>query len=433
MIKRSASIYFVLICTLVLGLAASAAAQKPSATPRQEKLLNGLKVLVFNMPTADKVTLKIRIHGGSAFDPQDKEGVMRLLSGSFFPNETSRTFFTDELGGSLEVTCNYDYIQIDASARSSEFLTLLETVAQAIANPELTRESTTALKTAMLAKIKEAEADPAYIADRAVAKRLFGSFPYGRPELGTAESIQKIDFADLIFAKERLLTADNATLAVSGNIDPAQAFRATRRYFGAWLKADKKIPSTFRQPDAPKEGVPVVDSPVANTSEFRFAARGLARNDPDFYASKILQKIVENRFKKREGERGFVRNNPRILPGSYVFGVSGWNLGTIKKEGNTIALPASINVYQKEFLTQPVSQEEFDTVNREWIARLNPDNISELWLDADTYKLGPVLKEVENAKSVKLADVQRVLEKLQKEPFAFVLVFAGENAATSRN
>lgn len=430
MIKRPLFLT-VAVCSLFIGLVSTATAQKPSGTPRQEKLLNGLKILVFNTPAADKVSLKLRIHGGSSFDPQDREGVLKLLSESFFQNETSRTFFADELGGSLQITCNYDYIQIDATSRSSDFLTLLETVAQAIANPELTKESTAALKAELLAKVMEAEKDPAYVADRAVAKRLFGTFPYGRPEMGSSGSIPKIDFADLIFARERLLTADNATLAISGPIDPPLAFRASRRYFGAWLKSDKKIPSTFRQPDAPQAGVPVVDSPMPNTSEFRFAARGLARNSPDFYASKILQKILENRFKKRDGQNSFVRNEPRVLPGSYVFGVSGWNLGAIKKEGDKIALPGETGSYQADLLKTAVTQEEFDTVNREWIARLNPDNIAELWLDADTYKLGPVLKEVENAKNVKVADVQRVLEKLRKEQFAFVLVFADETTATS--
>ncbi len=357
---------------------------------------------------------------------------MKLLSESFFPTEGSRSYFVDELGGSFDVTCNYDYVQFDFTARNENLIDLVETVAQAMANPILDKESTPELKRSLLVKLREAEKDPAYIADRAVARRLFGTFPYGRPVMGDETSLANIDFADLIFARERLFTADNATFAVSGNVDPALVYRAARRYFGAWLKADKKVPSTFRQPDAPTSGMPVFESPVANTSEFRFAARSLARNDPDFYASKILQKIIEMRFQKREGQNGFVRNDPRVLAGSYVFGVSGWNLGRIKKEGSTIALPVT-DGYQNEYLKDAVSQDEFDTVNRMWIAAFRPDNIAELWLDADTYKLtGPVPKEELNAKSVKLADVQRVLEKLRKEPFAFVLVFSGEPSAISQ-
>src|SRR4051794_6990253 len=46
-------------------------AQKASIRdPKQEKLLNGLKVLMWSDPSADKVAVKIRVHSGSAFDPQ---------------------------------------------------------------------------------------------------------------------------------------------------------------------------------------------------------------------------------------------------------------------------------------------------------------------------------------------------------------------------
>ena len=75
---------FALICS----------AQTPKiAEPRQEKLLNGLKLLIWNAPDAEKVTIKLRIHSGSAFDPQGNEGVMALLGDALFPNEAQREFF----------------------------------------------------------------------------------------------------------------------------------------------------------------------------------------------------------------------------------------------------------------------------------------------------------------------------------------------------
>ncbi len=77
-------------------IACSVFAQKPGNTiPRQEKLLNGLKVLIWNIPSAEKVSVKVRVHSGSAFDPQEREGVVRLLSDSIFPNQAAREFFAE--------------------------------------------------------------------------------------------------------------------------------------------------------------------------------------------------------------------------------------------------------------------------------------------------------------------------------------------------
>jgi len=242
------------LCLLILGAAAvfSAAQETPGFTaPRESKLLNGMRLLVWNDKNTDKVTVKIRVHSGSAFDPLGKEGVMQMLSDILFPADSTREFFTDDLNGSFEIVTNYDYIQITTSGDADKFLTILETLAPGVTNPQINKETTENVRAALAARVRELEKNPTYIADRAVAKRLLGNFPYGRPQLGSSESLAKIDFADLLTAKDRFFTADNATVTVSGNVNPDLALRAAKRLFGGWLKSDRKVPSTFAQPEAP--------------------------------------------------------------------------------------------------------------------------------------------------------------------------------------
>jgi predicted Zn-dependent peptidase len=419
---------FTILILVLFQFASICSAQTAKfSEPRQEKLLNGMKLLVWNEPGAEKITVKLRIHSGSAFDPLGKEGVMALLADALFPNESQKEFFAEDLGGSLDVTSNFDYIQINATGKSDQFLTIVETLATAVTNPQINKELTAKVVSARLAKVKELEKNPTYVADQAVAKRLFGDFPYGRAQAGTTASLEKIDFADLLFAKQKLLTADNATLAISGNVKPDLAYRAVRRYFGAWEKADKKVPATFRQPDAPKTGLPVFDSPLAKTSEFRFALRGLARNDKHFYASRILENILQNRLQLREGKKAFARQDAHLLPSYFIFGVSEWNLQNIKKDGDKIVSPVTDD-YQNYFLKAAIKQDEFANSKNEFISKMNGTDVVDFWLDADTYKLVSAKTEWQAAQNVTLSDVQRVLEKLQKEAVAFVLVFSGDKA-----
>jgi Peptidase M16 inactive domain/Insulinase (Peptidase family M16) len=416
-----------LICAFGLMLAAGMSAQKAvSTTPRQEKLLNGLKVLVWNDPAAEKVTVKLRIHGGSAFDPQDREGVLQLLSDSFFPNIESKEFFVDELGGSLDVICNYDYVQINATARSSDLLRLLESVAAAISNPDLDKEVTATLKTALTAKVKELEKDPAYVADRAVAKRLFGTFPYGRPQMGSVDSIQKIDFADLRFAKDRLLTADNATLAVSGNVDANLAIRAVRRYFGSWLKADKKIPSTFKQPASPESKPLIINtlSPEA-PMQLRIATRGVSKNDADYPVFEVLARILENRIKRKPallGEgKAFVRNEAHILPGQVVLG------GSNSKSGIKATVAPNETENQGSFISQLLSadidNEEFISARTHVADEWNRRELSDFWLDVDTFKIDNAKGMLQGLDTITLSDVQRGAAKIKNQPVAMVWYF----------
>ena len=388
-------------------LSLNALAQKPgSSTPRQEKLLNGLKVVMWNDPAAPEVRVSIRIHGGSAFDPQGKEGVMQLLSDNIFPTAASKSFFSEDLGGNIEVITNYDYIQVNATAKPSNFVTLVETLAQAVSTPTIDKETTAALKQALLQKLTVLEKDPVYVADQVAAQRLFGTFPYGRPQMGSVESVQRIDNADLQFARERFLSADDATVAISGNFNSDLGFRAVRRYFGAWLKSDKRVPSTFRQPDDPDPSpVALILEGVAHRSVY--GLRGLSKSDPDYSASLYLERILSARLQKND-PKGEVVFSARTLPGIVRF--------------RATVLPATL-------LAPKVTADEFsfakgklDELQRscEQTPSCMPRADMDRWLDADTY--GAPVVDQKALQNVSPADVQRVADRLAKNPVATVII-----------
>lgn len=409
--KPNALMYrFCLLLLAFIALVAPAAAQK---APRQEKLLNGLKVLMWSDPAADQVSVKIRVHSGSSFDPQGKEGTMYLLAQNFFPNEASRDFFKEDLGGSLEIVSNYDYIQINATSKPASMLQMLDTLAQVVTNPTIDKETTDSIKAALAAKLDGLEKDPAYIADQAVAKRLFGKFPYGRPQFGTKETIAKIDFADLRFAKDRFFGADNATIAISGNFNSDLAFKAARRYFGAWLKSDKRIPSTFEQPGAPPVELQIVPTPAAGMSEIRFAGRGYSRSDKDYAAANLLASILESRIQTKVPDeyraKTFVRNDAYMLPGAFVFGITG------VKDDSPNAGKIDVGDMIAKAIAQPISDTDLAS------AKASQNDIVTQWLDVDTYGLTPI-KAGQITTSPTLADVQRVAAEYNKRPMVSVIV-----------
>ncbi len=371
-----------------------------SRQPRQEKLLNGLKLLMWSDPSASDVRVSIRIHSGSAFDPQGKEGVMKLLAENVFPTADSRAYFSEDLGGSLDVISNYDFIQINATAKSSEFLTLLDTLAQAVASPTIDRETTDALKKSLTDRLLVFEKDPAYVAEQSAAKRLFGSFPYGRPQMGSVEALQRIDFADLIFAKDRFLTADNATIAISGNFKPDLGFRAARRYFGAWLKSDKRIPATFRQPDPPD--TKPLELVIGSGAQSIYALRGLSRNESDYVAGVVLGNILKARASKISGTSTVV-HQARVLPGVILINVQG-----------TGPFPFSL-------IADRISDAEFATARSETVADFANRSVMDRWLDVDTYR-STVEGDELALKGVTIAGVQRVADRIAKNPIATVVI-----------
>ena len=395
--------------------------QTTLSAPKQEKLLNGLRVLMWPDAKASSAAIRIRIHTGSAFDPQGKEGLMQLLADNIFPNEASREFFAEDLGGRLDVISNFDYIEISASSKPDSFLTMLETIATAVANPAIDKETTARIRTALHNKVTTREADPIYLADQAVARRLFGTFPYGRPEDGSTGSVQTIDFADLVEAKARFLTADNATIAVSGNFDRDLGFRAIRRYFGAWLKSDRKVPSTFRQPDEPQTALLSLASPVANVPAVRFATRGVARNEKDFAASVLFTSILETRLKARvpaiHSKDLFVRNEVHFLPGIITIGLAA-DKSDIGQANGKIQAQELVG----KALSDPISDAEFQSAKSQFQAIWAKRDAPTTWLDVDTYKLASADADYRIADNVTIADLTAYAEKLRKQPVVAVVL-----------
>ena len=375
---------FAFLTLFLLALAGVMNAQQP----RKDSLLNGLKVVMFPDTSSNKVWVRIRIHSGSAFDPAGKEGLMQLMAANFFPTDAAKEYFSDELGGSLAITANYDYIEVDSSAKPEDLIPMLETLAAGVANTVIDKDTTTKIKADMLARLKALDSDTTYFADRAASKRLFGIYPYGRPLYGTEETVKKIEFTDLQDAKDRFLTGDNATMAISGNFQPTRAMQAVKRYFGGWSKSDRRVPATFRQPDAPADGVLTVASPVAGQFAIRFAIRGTSRSAADMAAADVFARIVEARLKARvpaeDAASAFARSEAYMLRGMIVIGFSGTKndvgSGNGKIEANDLVSKA---------LKDPVTDAEFNAARNaavnEW-AKRSPE---QFWLDVDTYNLAP--------------------------------------------
>lgn len=408
--RRTAILFFFTI------IYAGFSAAQTFPVPRQEKLLNGLKILIWRDSQAPKVTVKLRIHNGAAFDPQGKTGTMALLADILFPNiEETKTFFAEDLEGSLNVTSNYDYIQITATGKPDEIETILDSIATAVTNPPITPENFTAVRAARLEKVKELEKNPAYIADRAVAQQLFGDFPYGRSADGTTESLTKIDRFDLVGADDRFFTADNATLAVTGDVNADEVYRLARRLFGAWKKSEGKIPATFRLPDAPDLKQMRIEMPNLDKSYTRTAVIAAARNNKDYYPTLLMTNLLQPKLCYKPGYNAY------LLRGIFTVASDKTILNNNELPVNECSRSFMIFVKDGKPVLPSITQNDLDNARSNRLAEINKD-LTDLWLDVDTFKLVSVKDELQKINAVTLADIQRVAESSFSSPTVSVIV-----------
>lgn len=384
--------------------------------PKQEQLLNGLRLLLVYRPADADVLLKLRIHSGAAFDLAGKEGMTALLGDTLFDAET-REYVTEELGGRLNVSTGFDAVNITLAGRAADFERLVELLRTAIINTQLTPEVVERLRAARIKTVREISLPPDAVADRAVAARLFGSYPYGRLVAGSPETLARIERYDLMQARERFLNSNNATLVVIGGVEQKRALRTLRQSLGAWRKSERTVPTTFRQPEPPDARTLVIDFPATPDAEVRLAVRGHARSDRDHAAAQVLAVLVRERWLKAMPELKdravFVRHEAHTGGGIFRMGAS-----VRSGAGAAQALESARAVLNKLAATPP-SADELENAKRLSAATVNEatksmETLADAWLDVHTYATdaASVSETVRAVNALSTADVQRVAARM---------------------
>ena len=416
------------ISVLLLLLVVQPALAQTMKEPEREQLLNGLNLLIWPQPGSPELLVKLRINSGAACDLAGKSGQMALLGDLLFPDAATVDYFTDELGGKLDVSVNYDSVTVTMVGKASELEQVISVLRNALLSTQFTPEVVTRIREARIKSLRDGAVSPATVADRAIAARLFGDFPYGRRPGGTPEDVARLDRADLMLAHERFLASNNATLAIVGGVTRARAFRTVRQLLGPWRKSEKLAPTTFTQPKAPDARTLIVNGP-GPTTEVRLAVRGLARSDADFYASLIAARLAQHRWTAMAAELAnqpvFVRSDAHLLPGAFVMGAA----VNTDKVGD--ALASAKKVFES-LVSTPVTAAELDRARTEVVNELTAistksEMIPDPWLDAVTYRLSAVQDQTALLRSVTAGDIQRVANRLFKDA-AVASVVTGETA-----
>jgi len=401
----------------LLFLPATAANGQMSATPDRSRLLNELQVLLLPTPGGQDVVVKLRIQSGAAFDLAGKAGTMALLGDLLFPDPNTREYFIDEMQGRLAVSTDYDSITITMQGRVREFERIIEILRNALVTTPLTAENVQKAREGRAKIVKETTLLPATIAERAISARLFGDFPYGRPYGGTVESIERIERADVMLARERFLNPNNSTLVIVGDLQPSRSRRVLRQLLGTWRKSEAIVPATFKQPPPPDPRPLIINAPSDQSVEVRLAVRGLSRSDPDAAAAGLLASIARQRWEKQLPDIArspiFVRSDAFVLPGMFVMGATVENL----LAGKTLSVARDV---LRSLASTPASAAELDQARNEVVSaiskeRSKPDGIAAAWLEIEGYKLPSIDEQMRALNAVSSEDLRRVAGRLVDE------------------
>lgn len=400
---------------------------------KRDSLLNGLQLITMQQPGTGTVTARLRINSGAMFDLAGKGGLAGLTAEMALKGGTGLTAknvsdTVEQFGLTLTSSTGWDMTEFAISGPADSLDSIFDLFNRLVVNPSFDQKEFDALKAQRIATAKAQQFDDAEAVKRKGIEAVFGSHPFGRPALGTAETIAQIKREDLPSFHKRFYLANNAALMVTGDASAEQVTQLARSRLGSWKKGEV-VPASFRPPDVPAAPrLFIIDRPDSTTARAVLAQIGPSRRAEDYFAAVIMGEVLSQaNAKLAPGSAGATVEteiDPRSLPGPVL----------VKIKAATDDLPGLIQASFDQMTRLQSSQpaiEQVEAAKSLLISQLGEqlkttDGVATVMLDIETYRLGRdyLINFAERVNAVTPGDVQRAAQNYLK-PQTAVTVIAG--------
>ena len=273
---------FLITLLLVLPLSAQAAvAIQHWQTPQ------GTRVLFVESHELPMLDIAVDFAAGSARDPAGKAGLAYLTHGLLDQgagglSDTAIAHRLADVGAVLASSFDRDRagVRLRTLSSTAEKNASLDILARVLQRPDFPQAVIRREKQRLIAAIREAEADPGTVADKAFYRALYGNHPYAHDESGEPVHIAQLVRSDLQGFYRTHYSAPNAVISLMGDITRAEAEAIANR-LAAGLSRAPAVPALPKPVPATVSDVRI-DHPSAQ-SHVRVGMVGMARNDPDFF------------------------------------------------------------------------------------------------------------------------------------------------------
>jgi zinc protease len=279
---------------------------RPISAPHasEKKLSNGVTVWLVPRPGFPKVALALAVRGGMAADSTDRPGISELLVATLVEGTKTQTArqiaeAIEAAGGDLAGTASADELLIATNVLASKTGIALRLLADISQNATFPDSEIELAKRNAADALRTREAEPAFLADRALARAVFGEHPYSIIS-PTQESISKTSPAELKREYARRFRPDQALLVAVGDFDPQELTAEVEDLFGKWTLPNEAPVASVGQPSPPiSHGVFFVERAGSVQTTFALGTLGPTERDTDYIATEVSIALYGGMFGSR--------------------------------------------------------------------------------------------------------------------------------------
>jgi predicted Zn-dependent peptidase len=261
---------------------------------RKLVLDNGVRLVMERIPTLRSVTVGVWVNVGSRDEGKGEEGLSHFIEHMFFKGTATRSATEisraiDALGGEMNAFTTRETTTFYIKVLDQQLEQGLELLADLFQHSRFDSKEVEKEKQVVLEEIRMVEDDPEDLIQELHTKQVLGRHPLGRPILGAAGTIKRLQRQQLVNYVESHYDAKRIVIAVAGNFDEPRLEGLAQRLFGSPRCNNGGVPN--RWPPEVSGGTVVRRKPLEQV-HLCLGLKGLPAGHKDRYAAHALNSVL---------------------------------------------------------------------------------------------------------------------------------------------
>lgn len=222
--------------------------QQPSIPPTVQKtdylsgeiekhiFQNGLTVLLKRDTYFPLVSIQLALKGGLRQETEENNGISKITSTVWIKGTKSKTSheistLTEELGMSLNSFSGKNSMGLSVNCLSEDVLTAVNMLEDVVKNPVFPDSEIVQAKLLMAADLKERDDNVGRYTGKIMRELLFQTHPYRLDEVGSPESLARINREHITDFYAKYVQPSNLILSIMGDFDSVQILEVLKNKF----------------------------------------------------------------------------------------------------------------------------------------------------------------------------------------------------------
>lgn len=192
------------------------------------KLDSGLTVIHQHLPTTSVVAVDVWVKAGAIVEPDEWAGMAHFLEHMIFKGTEALPpgafdWAIENYGGTTNAATSYDYAHYFINTAASHLEATLPYLAELLMHAAIPDDEFDRERDVVLEEIRQSYDNPDWIGFQALSELVYQHHPYGRPILGTEETLLARSPAEMRQFHRAHYQPDNMTVVVVGDVGRDEA------------------------------------------------------------------------------------------------------------------------------------------------------------------------------------------------------------------